>query len=217
MHLNRRGRQCIGSHCRRKSQGHKISDAVSSSMLVCMQKFLQAQAEQQEQERKRRIAQDNILQNIKQEEGGADTPLPCPSPLGELLVFNTPQQRQRRGSVESLIAYGDSIHPPRMETEAVMGSLRPFSSHIPPNLQLNSLPELHTTSGATSLPPRPQSPSVRSRTSEQLSAIQSLSDWVQGAKLVPDRSEQGSVISKPVQTRLVKKKIKDYLNQLAES
>ena len=186
-----------------------------------MQKFLHVQSEQQEQERKRRIELDKILQNFKQEEGRTDTPL-----LGKLFPdLNALHQRQRRRSEENPISYRTSIHPPGMETDSIMGSLQPFRSLIPPILQtlpqLSSLPELHTTSGATSLPPTPviAPPSVRSRTSEQMSAINDLSNRFQGEKLVPDRREQGSrsVTSETVQSRTVKNKIKDYLNQLAGS
>ena len=186
-----------------------------------MQKFLHVQSEQQEQERKRRIELDKILQNFKQEEGRTDTPL-----LGKLFPdLNALHQRQRRRSEENPISYRTSIHPPGMETDSIMGSLQPFRSLIPPILQtlpqLSSLPELHTTSGATSLPPRPviAPPSVRSRTSEQMSAINDLSNRFQGEKLVPDRREQGSrsVTSETVQSRTVKNKIKDCLNQLAGS
>ena len=55
-----------------------------------MQKLLQVQGEQQEQERKRRSELDIILQNIKQEEE---------VPLGELFPdINTQHLRQRRRS-----------------------------------------------------------------------------------------------------------------------
>ena len=60
-----------------EKNGQVISDAVSSSMLVCMQNFLQVQAEQAEQERLRSIAQD-----IKQEKERADR--------DDVLVFSTP-------------------------------------------------------------------------------------------------------------------------------
>ena len=52
-----------------------------------------------------------------------------------------------------------------------------------------------------------------------MSAISDLSNRFQGEKLGPDRSEQGSgsITSETVQSRTVKNKIKDYLNQLSGS
>ena len=85
---------------------------------------------------------------------------------------------------------------------------------------MSSFPELHTASGTTDLAPRPviAPPSVRSRTSEQMSAISDLSNRFQGEKLGPDRSEgSGSTTSETAQSKTVKNKIKDYLNQLAGS
>jgi len=176
-----------------------------------MQKYLQMQAQQAEQERLRRIEQDKILQSIKQEKEREN-----------LLLFGSPQQKGRRGSMDSQIAFGASYNPPRVETENVMGSYKPFGFYILPNLpplpQLNPLPPLHTISGVSVLPPRPQIPSVRSKTSEQQSVIQSVSDRIQGSQPISNRSEanEGSVaISEPVQVPLAKDKVKDFLNELA--
>ena len=197
-----------------EKNGEVISNAVSSSMLACMQKYLQVQAQQAEQERLRRIEQDKILQSIKQEKERGERE--------NLLLLNTPQQRGRRGSMDSQIGFGANYNLPRMETETVMGSHQPFGFHIPTNLtplpRLNPLPPLHTISGVSVPPPIPQVPSVRSRTSEQQSAIQSVSDRIQGARPISNRSEanEGSVaISEPVQVQLAKDKIKHYLNELA--
>ena len=183
-------------------------------MLACMQKYLQVQAQQAEQERLRRIEQDKILQSIKQEKERGERE--------NLLLLNTPQQRGRRGSMDSQIGFGANYNLPRMETETVMSSYQPFGFHIPTNLtplpRLNPLPPLHTISGVSVPPPIPQVPSVRSRTSEQQSAIQSVSDRIQGARPISNRSEanEGSVaISEPVQVQLAKDKIKHYLNELA--
>ena len=86
-----------------EKNGQVISDAVSSSILVCMQKFLQVQNEQQEQERKRRLELDKILQNIKQE---------GEVPSNELFPDTHSQHvRNRRRSEENTLAYRTTVHP----------------------------------------------------------------------------------------------------------
>ena len=198
-----------------EKNGQVISDAVSSSILVCMQKFLQVQGEQQEQERKRRIELDKILQNIKQE---------GEVPLGELFPdTNTQHLRQRRRSEENPITYRTSLHPARLETSSMMESFQPFTSLLPPLLQplpqLSSFSEFHSAAGASSLPPRPLIPplSMRPRTTEQMSVISDLSSRFQGEKLGPNLSEGSQSSSETTQSKTVKNKIKTYLNQLAGS
>ena len=59
-------------------------------------------------------------------------------------------------------------------------------------------------------------PTVRPRTEEQMSIIIDLSNPFQGEKLASDKSEQSnSVTSDSPQSKAVKNKIENYLNQLA--
>ena len=201
-----------------EKNGQVISDAVSSSILVCMQKFLQVQNEQQEQERKRRLELDKILHNIKQEgEVPPNELLPLPSSS-----THSQHVRNRRRSEENTLAYRTTVHP-ATETISMMESVQPFTSLLPPLLQplpqLNLFSELHSAAGASSLPPRPLIPplSMRPRTTEQMSVISDLSSRFQGEKLGQNLSDGSQSSSEVTQSKAVKNKIKTFLNQLSGS
>ena len=202
--------------------GESISNAVSSSILVVMQKFIASQNEDDEEkraDRERRRQLEEILENIKQEKD--DSPLPTPSNLEEFERMNANHNRRTENAIGNYLTLRSPTAPARAETSSFMQSSRTFTSLLPPPPQIQ-LPSQTTPpqttpqmDGATSLP-HDMYQAGRHRTEEQLSMISDLSDRFAGQRVTTRRAAKtNSIKSDSPQVVVVKEKISEFLNNLA--
>ena len=119
--------------------GESISNAVSSSILVVMQKFIASQNEDDEErraDRERRRQLEEILENMKQEKD--DTPLQTPSNLEEFERVHVNHNRRTENSMGYHPTYRTPAAPAGVETSNFMRSTRTFTSLLPPPPRCNS-------------------------------------------------------------------------------
>ena len=200
-----------------------ISSAVSSSILVVIQKFIATQNEEDEErraDRERRRQLEEILQNIKQEKD--DSPLPTPSNLAEFERMNVNHNRRTENAIGNYLTLRSPTAPARTETNGFMQSQKTFTSLMPPPPTQPFIP-LQTTppqtspqlDGAASLPHSMYQPG-RHRTDEQLSVISDLSDRYAEQRVTTRRAAKTiSIHSDSPQVSAVKEKISEFLNNLA--
>ena len=125
--------------------GESISNAVSSSILVVMQKFIQSQNEEDNERREdkeRRKQLEEILENMKQEKD--DTPLETPSNLEEFESLNVNHNRRTEDSTGNNLAYRTPAAPAGVETSNFMRSTRTFTSLLPPRCSFLATPIHHS-------------------------------------------------------------------------
>ena len=200
-----------------------ISSAVSSSILVVIQKFIATQNEEDEEkraDRERRRQLEEILQNIKQEKD--DSPLPTPSNLAEFERMNINHNRRTENAIGNYLTLRSPTAPARTETNRFMQSPRTFTSLLPPPpIQPFTPPQTTPTQttpqldGAASLPHSMYQPG-RHRTDEQLSVISDLSDRYAEQRVTTRRAAKTiSIHSDSPQVAAVKEKISEFLNNLA--
>ena len=199
-----------------------ISSAVSSSILVVIQKFIATQNEEDEErraDRERRRQLEEILQNIKQEKD--DSPLPTPSNLAEFERMNVNHNRRTENAIGNYLTLRSPTAPTRTETNGFMQSQKTFTSLMPPPPTQPFIP-LQTTppqtspqlDGAASLPHNMYQPGGH-RTAEQLSVISDLSDRYAEQRVTPRRAAKTlSIHSDSPQVSAVKEKISEFLNNL---
>ena len=185
--------------------GEIISDAVTSSMVACMQRFLRVQEEQTERERIKRAEEEKILPEMKDERHKSHR-----------VLFG--HRRERRASeTDSIRDFGAPFLPSSTRTADMMSSDRPFPSVFPINPSAtSSLPPLIRQPGIPTTNSRPEADvSIRSTTSEQHRAIKAVSDRIQS-----HQSEgsviSGSISSEGAEIQAARNKVKDFLNGLAQ-
>ena len=155
-----------------------------------MQRYLRTVSEQAERDKKKREEEERILQEIKEE-------------MDLLLLYGNRRWRRASDS-DSQGASGAQYLHPRVQTENMMTSHRPFTSffenppttsHLPPT---RGIPIIHAKP-VVSL-------SVRSTTSEQQRLIKDVSERMSGSK---------STQSEGVKMKGARDKVKIFLNELA--